>query len=100
MTSPISPPATVNPTPTPTPSPTPVLATLSIVTIDKTSLTVGESLTLSTAVSDGTPNLPVAFYDQNNLAVGTDLTDSSGIATVTIQPPIGTWTYYATATHP
>jgi hypothetical protein len=95
----------VSPTPTPTasPSPTPTQqpqATLSKVSVSTTMLTVGAQLTLSTTVSDGTPDLTVTFYDQENTAVGSAVTDATGKATLTITPPVGSWSYHATAEHP
>jgi hypothetical protein len=93
----------VNPTPTASSSPTPTQqpqATLSKVSVSTTMLTVGAQLTLSTTVSDGTPDLTVTFYDQENTAVGSAVTDSTGKATLTITPPVGSWSYHATAEHP
>jgi len=103
MTAPNSDPLNVNPTPTPspTPSPTPVpIATLSKVTLSASTLYVGEQVTLSTTVSDLTQGMVVNFFNNNNAAVGSATTDSNGVASTSITPPIGTWTYYATATHP
>lgn len=96
MTSPSSPDVTVNPSPTPTPQ----QATLSAVTASPLILTVGDTLTLSTTVSDATAGLTVTFYNQNNVAVGQAATNIQGTATLQIQPPEGTWSFYATATHP
>lgn len=95
----------VSPTPTPTasPSPTPTQqpqATLSKVSVSTTMLTVGGSLTLSTTVSDSIVGLTVNFYNQNNDLVGSAVTDGTGKATLTITPPVGSWSYHATAEHP
>ena len=78
----------------------PALASLSQVTVSSTVITVGDSLTLSTTVSDHTAGLTVTFYNQNNIEVGTATTNSAGTATLTIQPPEGTWSFYASANHP
>jgi uncharacterized protein YjdB len=80
----------VNPTTSP--------ASLTI-TPDKTSLTVGEILTLTSTVSDGTSGLTIIFYNQQNNPVGTATTDASGTATIQIIPPVGTWQYYTKAEH-
>ena len=102
MTSPVSDPLIVNPvpTPTPTPSPTPVpMASLSKVTFPTSQIYVGNSTTLTTIVDDGTIGLVVTFYNNQNVTVGATITDSFGVASITISPPQGTWTYYATASH-
>ena len=100
MTSPSSDPLTVtDPTPSPSPTPPPVDATLSKVTLSVTTITVGESVTLSTTVSDATPDLTVTFFNNGAGIVGTAITNATGIASLTITPPLGTWTYYATAQH-
>ena len=102
MTSPVSDPLIVNPTPTPapTPSPTPVpLASLSKVATSVTTLYIGNTVVLSTTVSDSTAGIVVNFFNQNNAAVGTATTNAEGLASTTITPPLGTWTYYATASH-
>lgn len=83
----------------PTPQPTETTASLTI-TPDKTSLTVGEILTLTSTVSDGTSGLTIIFYNQQNNPVGTATTDASGTATIQIIPPVGTWQYYTKAEHP
>jgi cytoskeletal protein RodZ len=88
----------VNPAPSPTPAPTVAPASLTI-TPDKTSLTVGEILTLTSTVSDGTSGLTIIFYNQQNNPVGTATTDASGTATIQIIPPVGTWQYYTKAEH-
>jgi hypothetical protein len=75
-------------------------ATLSAVTVSSINIVVGDNLTLSTTVSDATTGLTVTFYNQNSIAVGTAVTNSLGTASLTIQPPVGTWSFYATATHP
>jgi len=75
-------------------------ATLSKVTVSTISVTVGDSLTLSTTVSDHTSGLTVTFFNNNDVSVGTATTDSSGTASLTLQPPEGVWSFYATATHP
>lgn len=98
MTAPMSPDVDVNPSPTPTAAP--VQATLSQVTVSSLSITVGDTLTLTTTVSDGAPGLTVTFYNQNGNVVGSINTDSTGVASLTIIPPEGTWSFYATATHP
>lgn len=88
----------VEPTPSPTPTPTPAPAELQL-TPNKTSLTVGETLTLTAVVSDGTSGLTVTFYNQHDDPVGTATTNTDGTATLNIVPQVGTWQYYATATH-
>lgn len=93
MQSPDSDDVTVNPTPTPT-------ATLSKVAVNATSLYVGDYLCLSTTVSDASSGLTVTFHNNNGVVVGTAFTNSAGTATLTIQPPLGTWSFYATAEHP
>ena len=100
LTSPSSDPVTVNATPTPTPSPTPIPVGLSKVTVNTQTLTVGEQLTISTTISNATPDLIVNFYNQNNAAVGSAVTDALGTATLNLTPPIGTWTYYAQTSLP
>lgn len=80
----------------PTPAPPPAELQL---TPNKTSLTVGETLTLTAVVSDGTSGLLVTFYNQHDDPVGTDTTNTDGTATLNIVPQVGTWQYYATATH-
>lgn len=92
MTAPMSDDITVNPPGAP--------ATLSKVTSSTYTLTEGESITLSTTVSDGTQGINVTFLNQNGVSVGTAITDATGVATLTITPPEGTWSFYATATHP
>jgi hypothetical protein len=102
MTAPDSAPVTVNPTPTPspTPSPTPIpQATLSQVQTNVTSMYVGDKLRLTTTVSDGTAGLIVNFYEKSGAAVGSATTNATGTATLTITPAVGSWVYYATATH-
>ena len=81
----------------PTPSPAPAELQL---TPNKTTLTVGETLTLTATVSDGTSGLTVTFYNQHDDPVGTATTNTDGAATLNLVPQIGTWQYYATATHP
>ena len=103
LTSPPSDPGTVNPvpTPSPTPSPTPIpLASLSKVTLSVYTLTIGESWTLSTTVSDASPGLTVTFHDQNELPVGASVTNINGTASFTTAPPLGNWLYHAHTTHP
>lgn len=92
MTAPMSDDITVNPPGT--------QATLSKVTSSTYTLTEGASITLSTTVSDGTQGINVTFLNQNGVSVGTAVTDNTGTASVTITPPEGTWSFYATATHP
>ena len=93
---PASPNVVVNPTPTPIPQ-----ATLSAVTTDKTNMTVGESLTLTTTVSDHTAGITVTFKTvTGDNIVGTAPTDANGLATLTFQPVIGQTRYYAVAPHP
>lgn len=92
MTAPMSDDITVNPPGSP--------ATLSKVTSSAYTLTAGETITLTTTVSDGTQGINVTFLNQNGVSVGTAVTDESGTASVTITPPEGTWSFYATATHP
>ena len=100
MTSPSSNPLTVtDPTPTPSPTPEPIAATLSKIELSVPTITVGEEVTLSTTVSDSTPDITVTFFNNGDGVVGTAITDTSGIASLTITPPLGTWTYYATAQH-
>jgi len=89
----------VEPTPSPSPTPSPAPAELQL-TPNKTTLTVGETLTLTATVSDGTSGLTVTFYNQNDDPVGTATTNTDGVATLNLIPQIGTWQYYATATHP
>lgn len=81
------------------PTPSPAHAELQL-TPNKTSLTVGETLTLTAVVSDGTSGLTVTFYNQHDAPVGTATTNSDGFATLNLVPQVGTWQYYATATHP
>ena len=103
MTAPASNPGTVNPTPTPTPSPTPTPvpeATMSKVTLSVYTLTIGESWTLSTTVSDATPGVTVTFHDQTESPVGASVTNALGTASLTITPALGNWLYHAHATHP
>lgn len=95
MQSPDSDDVTVNPTPTPT-----ATAALSKVAVNATTLYVGDYLRLSTTVSDATAGLTVTFHNNNGVVVGTAFTNSAGTATLTIQPPVGTWSFYATAEHP
>jgi hypothetical protein len=75
-------------------------ATLSKVSVSSILITAGDSLTLSTTVSDHTQGITVTFFNQNDVSVGTAVTGPTGTATLTIQPPVGTWSFYATATHP
>lgn len=103
MTAPTSDPSTTNPTPSPspTPSPTPVpQATMSKVTVTPSVAYIGETKQVTTTVSDLTPGITVTFYNNDDVAVGAAITNAQGTATITIQEPIGTWTYYATAVHP
>lgn len=81
-------------------NPLPIKATLSKPALSDTILTVGDSLTLTTTVSDATAGITVSFFNQNDVEVGTAVTDATGTATITITPPEGTWSFYATATHP
>jgi hypothetical protein len=75
---------------------------LSQVTVSSISLTVGDELTLSTTVSDGTIGLPVTFFCIGDPdPIGTVNTDSTGKATITFTiDTAGTYSFYATATHP
>jgi hypothetical protein len=75
-------------------------AVLSKVTVSSTVLTVGDGLTLTTTINDGTAGVTVTFYNQEDESVGTAVTNSVGTASLIIHPPTGTWTFYATATHP
>jgi hypothetical protein len=103
MTSPVSQNVVVNPTPTPTPSPTPTPApaTLSTVTVSATALTVGQSLTVTTQVSDHTEGIVVTFKTvTGDITVGTANTDATGLASFTFLPPLGQTRYYAVAVHP
>jgi hypothetical protein len=104
MTSNTTPPIVVDaaptPTPSPTPSPTPAPTATMALTASTTTLTVGSNLVLTATVSDASPSIQVTFRDQVGDAVGYATTNSVGVATLTFQPPAGTWTYHATATHP
>jgi hypothetical protein len=93
--SPDSDPLQVNPTPTPVPQ-----ATLSKVSFPTTSITVGDTVTLTTIVSDASAGLTVDFYNQNGALVGSTTTNSLGSASITVTPPIGTWVYHANTSHP
>jgi hypothetical protein len=105
MRAPDSPDLTVNPEATPTPTPTPAPPELSQVTLSVSTITVGQSVTLSTTVNYGTPGITVTFFNQNDVAVGAAVTDSTGKAQITITPPLvdgvaTTWSFYATGSHP
>jgi hypothetical protein len=103
MRAPNSPDVVIDPEATPTPTPTATLppeAELSQVQPSVTSATVGDSITLSTTVSDHLAGITVTFYNQNDVAVGAAVTNSAGIASISIMPPEGTWSFYATGTHP
>jgi len=101
MNAPSSPNVTTNPSPSPTPSPSPAPATLSAVTVNATTCTVGDWLTLSTTVSDHTAGIIVTFTAViGGSNVGTATTDASGLATLTFQPTIGSTRYSASAVHP
>lgn len=75
-------------------------ATLSAPTVSSIAINVGDNLTLTTTLSDGLSGVNVTFFNQNDVVVGTAVTDSAGVATLTIQPPLGTWSFYAQAEHP
>src|SRR5512138_2428691 len=87
ITAPTSDPVTVTPA-----------ATLTKVAVSTQSLVAGSPLTLYTTISDSTPGLTVNFFNQNG-AVGYATTLVNGTAILTINPPAGTWTYYASTTH-
>jgi hypothetical protein len=109
MTAPNSDPVTFDPvveptaTPTPTPSPTqaPQIATLSKVTLSTYHTTAGQPVTMSTTVSDSTPNLDVNFFASDGTLMGTVKSDVAGLASLTTTVNSAwTGTFYATAQHP
>jgi hypothetical protein len=103
MVAPASDPVTVlspTPSPSPSPSPTPLPASMSKVQVAPTTLYLGNTVTLSTTVNDASAGIVVNFYNNLDAAVGSTTTSATGLASITITPPQGVWTYYATAQHP
>jgi len=98
IVSPASDQLTVNPKPT-DPDPDPE-ATLSKVKLNVNTITEGDTVTLTTLLSDKTQGLKVVFYDQDDNKVGEANTNVDGRACITITPTAGTYTYYATCMHP
>ena len=100
IVSPASDQLTVNPKPT-DPDPDPE-ATLSKVKLGVNTITEGDSVTLTTTLSDGLhlatkEGHTVVFYDQNDNKVGQTTTNIDGRACISITPSAaGTYTYYAT----
>ena len=74
--------------------------TLSKPTVSATSVTVGETITISTTLSDGTAGVVVTFFENDNV-IGSDSTDDKGTATYTrVLISVGSYTYYADCLHP
>jgi len=73
-------------------------ATLSLA-LSPSTVTLGDSWTLTATVSDGTGGITVTFLEGAS-TVGTANTDVSGVASITFAPTVGSHTYTATATHP
>ena len=106
MQAPASDPLTVNdpsPAPSTSPDPTqpPVHATMTKVTLSAYTVTVGQSVTASTTISDATANVPVTFWASDGTNMGTADTNAAGTASITFSiGAVWTGTFYATATHP
>jgi len=99
IVSPASDTLTVNPKPT-DPDPDPDQATLSKVKLNVNTIEEGDTVTLTTLLSDKTSGVKVTFYDQDDKKVGEATTNVDGRACITITPTAGTYTYYATCMHP
>lgn len=74
--------------------------TLSRPTVSATSMTVGETLTISTTLMDGLSGVQVSFFENGNL-IGNDFTDDTGTATYNrVMTSAGSYTYFADCIHP
>lgn len=92
ITSPPSLPVTVN-----------TIATLSAPNVNGTVLVVGDTLQLSSTLSDAALGVQVFFYETGSTTpLGSALTNSNGeaILNVLMSQPKSTVTYYADAIHP
>lgn len=75
-------------------------ATLSKPTVNATTAVVGNTLHISTQLSDKAQGVQVFFY-QNNTAIGSDYTNDQGIATYDyVLAATGTYVYKADCIHP
>ena len=75
-------------------------AILSKPIVSATTATVGQTITVTTTLSDSLDGVQVFFYENGN-QIGSDYTDDTGTATYTRGLNIaGTYTYYAECIHP
>ena len=70
-------------------------------TVDKTSIVQGESITLTVTASDGAVCAGVAVdFKEGASTLATINMNSVGVATYTFAPAVGSHTYFAEADHP
>jgi len=75
-------------------------ATLSLPTVSSTAVTVGETVTISSTLSDGAEGVQVSFFENGSL-IGNDFTDDTGTATYNrIMTGAGSFTYVCDCIHP
>ena len=75
-------------------------ATLSTPTVSTTDVMIGDTVTVSTTLSDGLAGVRVYFFENGN-QIGSDDTDASGIAIYNrVITAAGSYTYVADCIHP
>lgn len=75
-------------------------ATLSKPTVNGTSIIPGETIQITTTLSDSTDNLQVFFYE-NNVSIGSAYTNSAGQAIYNrVVNSVGSFVYSADTIHP
>lgn len=77
-------------------------ATLTAPTVNGTSLVLGDTLQLTTVLSDKAPNVQIFFYNNASMsALGSAYTDSNGQAIFNVQQNTpGNFTFTADTIHP